>query len=186
MRWAADGRRSEHLARVGPPHATRVTLLAATGIFILLGAFLVIAGIVNIGKNLVGGITLLFAAVVVFALAELLRRSARPVPAHPLTLVVGPDDVGFERSGEVVDRVRRADVGVIVLEEFGRSGVLAVTVRGPEGDVVGCWQTGWLGKGSLRPWWALRRHSWPRAIQGVGPMRWVSKDAPAWVRTKVG
>lgn len=168
--------------RVGPPHVARVTVLACAGLVALLAAFLVVAGIVTIWDDPAGGFAMVMAGAVVLAVAELLRWMARSDPPDPLTILVGADDIGFERGGQVVDRVPRAEVGVIVLEEYGRAGVQAVAVRGPHGDLVGRWETGWLGKGSVRPYRALRRHSWPRAIQGDGPMRWVSKDAPAWVR----
>ncbi len=137
--------------RVGPPHVARVTLLACAGVFALLAAFLVVAGIVTIGDNPAGGVARVMAGAVVLALAELLRRMARSDPTDPLTILVGADDIGFERGGQVVDRVPRAEVGVIVLEEHGRAGVRAVTVRGPHGDLVGRWETGWLGRAPCAP-----------------------------------
>jgi len=160
-------------------------MLAIVGIFGLLAVFLIVAGIVNVGHNPVGGVTLVAFGVVMLALAKQMRGMARPDPTNPLTILVGSDDIAFERDHQVVDRVSRVEVGAVVLEEYGTSGVLAVTVRGRSGDVVGRWETGWIGKGSIRPYRALRRHSWPRAIQGDGPMRWVSKDAPPWVRERV-
>jgi len=166
---------------VGPPHTTRAILLFDFGIFVLLGAFLVVAGVVNAFANPRLGLSLLAAGLVVLGLAEVGRRGAR-ADATPLTLVVGPEEIGFERAGVIVDRVGRADVGVVTLEEGGRAGVVAVTVRSPDGGLIGRWQTGWLGKGSIRPYRALRRFGWPRAIDGPRGVHWASPDAPAWVK----
>jgi len=163
-----------------------MTLLAGAGLFVFLGAGLAIAGVVNILRNPAGGLVLLVAAAVIFALAELLRRSARPDRSDPLTLVVGSDGVSFERQGQLVDHLGRAEVGVVVLEGFGRAGVLTVTVRAVDGALVGRWDTGWVGRSVLRPWQALRRYGWPRAIEEHGKVRKVSKDAPPWVRKGQG
>jgi hypothetical protein len=171
---------------VGPPHVVRATLLSGAAGLALAAAVLLVAGIVKVVGGSAAGMAYVGVAAATLAAAELFRRMARPDPVGPLTILVGIEDLGFERGGRVLDQVRRAEVGVVVIEEEGRSGVQAVSVRGHQGELMGRWETGWLGKGSIRPYRALRRHDWPRAIRGSGTVRWASEDAPSWVRDKVG
>ncbi|MDQ6798294.1 MAG: hypothetical protein M3011_09815 [Actinomycetota bacterium] len=62
-------------------------MLVAVATFALLAAVLVVAGIVNIGDNRAGGVTLLVFGAVALALAEQMRRMARPDPSNPLTIL---------------------------------------------------------------------------------------------------
>jgi hypothetical protein len=169
---------SRRTTRVRPPRLARTTALLGAGAFLVAGAALVITGVTTLGRNPAGAGGLIALGVVVLACAELLRRLAHPLDRMaPLTILVGGDEIGFQRHGEVVDRVERAEVGLVVLEGFGRAGLCAVTVQGPDGQLVGRWETGWLQKSALRAWLALRRHGWPRAIQDRDRMRWVSRGA---------
>jgi hypothetical protein len=187
-------RRRTRPARVGPPHAMRALLLFSFVIFAFSAVLLFLSALHELSlmptwfaapsrRNPVAALEFGVASVVIGTMAEILRRRAVR-PAHGvLTFVVGPDELGFERHGEVVDRVRRSEVGVVVIDEFRQAGVLAMTVRGRTGKVVGRWDTGWLGKIPRSPWRALGRFGYPRAIEFEGQLRKVSDDAPAWLRT---
>jgi hypothetical protein len=143
---------------------------------------LFLAALSAVGSNVGGTLLLLVSAAVVFALAVFLRRVGARDPKGALTFVVGPDALEFERHAKTVDRVARSEVGVVIVEEFGRAGVLAISVLGPSAAPVGRWETGWLGESPRRAWRALKRHGWPSVLRDQGTQRWVSDDAPSWVR----
>lgn len=172
----------EHPCRVRPPSSGGIIYFFATGVMGLLGVGLLIAAIANIRQPALA-LGILIGAGLILVGAELLRRAGRPDRKDPLTLVVGSGGVGFEREG-VVAAVPRSEVGVVVLEGAGEAGIVAVTVLGPTGDVVGRWETGWVCGNAIRSWRALQRHGWPAAIEEMGRVRKVSDDAPAWVRER--
>lgn len=164
---------------IRPNGAGRGALVAVALVCGIIGAGMVVAGFASLRDP--GPATGLLPLGVLLLLAVVGLRSVVTAPAvGRLTLGVCPDRLVFERAGEVVDRVPRSEAGVVIVDGYTRSGVLALAVYGPDRELVGMWDTGWTAKSPRRTLAALDRHGYPWVTPALDRIWRRSGNAPPW------
>jgi hypothetical protein len=171
---------------IGPPSVIRATFLGLGVLFGLMGAAALVTGIAAFADSQpVGGVASLGGGLVLGGIAWMMWRLTRS-RAAALVLRVAPDALVFNRRDERAETVRRDEVGLVVIQAFGRAGVGAYEVYGPDRSLIGRWDTGGsIGPGAVRPMRALRHFAYPWVLHDSGAIRAGSGRlrsplAPAW------
>jgi hypothetical protein len=182
---AASGGRQGRCRKVRPPSAARALFAGFAGLLALTALACLLLGLIGLGSGHVGeGAALVGVALVIGGLSWLFVGMVRRAgPA--LTMTVCPATVTMSRNGRVIDTIQHAEVGLILIKAYQRSGVTAIEIYGSDRSQIGRWDTNWgRGGGALRAIRPLRRLQYPWALHEGGAVlggdRFRSRLAPGW------
>jgi hypothetical protein len=175
---------------VGPPHLVRLLIAGLMAVFALVALGCLLGAVAALAdRQFVAAIVVLAIAGVAAAFTrQFWNRTRRDGP--PLLLTCSPGAISFARPGLAGDTVRRDEIGLIVLRAFGRGGVWAVDVYGPDRRLLGRWATHWgTLSGPIRAIRTLRQFDYPWAVHDglalAAQGRFQSKSAPVWANEVV-
>ena len=170
----------------------RVLALAIGALWLIGALAIAIGGISDLARGdskhglpmLVGGIVLL---VVVYGAWLYWQFARRPTPG--LTLFLDPDHVVLSRRGRHLASIQRSEIGLVVLHASRGRGVDRLIVWGPDRQMLGEWETGWI-KSATGPIRMLHRYQYPCVLNDrgarFGQAADRSQDVPVWADEVLG